>query len=389
MKLLSAGFTQKQCIFTHCDTLFSRLLIRISCRLVHSDNRKIALLDLDAFFAAVEVIKDPSLAKRPFAVGGGGERGVVATANYHARQYGVRSAMPGHQARRLCPDLHFVKPDMPAYKAMSKQVLAILSEYTSLVEPASIDEFYLDLTDNTAFKGSASLTMEAIRAELRALGVSGSAGISCQKMVAKIASEERKPDGQFVVAPDQIVEYLATLSLRRIPGVGPKSQERLQAAGFRNVADIQQADVAKLQRLLGDHAGYLLFQRCSGIDERPVSISRMRKQVSVESTLHRDFTHVKHAEHFLETSLLPSLKKRLGQARWQDVKAKGQTVKLKFSDFTQTTVSRVSNRVSPSLFYQLLHEAWPRAEHRSVRLIGVGITLPDPDENRQLELELE
>ncbi|WP_194756082.1 DNA polymerase IV [Aliidiomarina indica] len=357
--------------------------------MVQSSGRKIALLDLDAFFAAVEVIKDPSLAKRPFAVGGGSDRGVVATANYQARQFGVRSAMPGHQARKLCPDLVFVKPDMAAYKAMSKQVLAVLTEFTPLVEPASIDEFYLDLTENTAFKGSASLTMEAIRSELRLLGVTASAGISSQKMVAKIASEERKPDGQFVVAPDDIYAYLGALSLRRIPGVGPKSQERLAAAGFHKVGDIQICDPSKLQRLLGDHAGLLLHQRCQGIDERPVSLSRMRKQVSVESTLHRDFTHVKHAEQFLETSLLPSLKKRLGEQRWQDVRAKGQTVKLKFSDFTQTTVSRVSNRVSPSLFYQLLHEAWPRAQNRSVRLIGIGITLPDPDEDRQLELALE
>lgn len=354
-----------------------------------SQNRKIALLDLDAFFAAVEVLKQPKLAHVPFAVGGGGERGVVATANYLARKFGVRSAMPGHQARRLCPELVFVKPDMAAYKAMSKRVQEVLLQYTDRVEPASIDEFYLDLTENTAFQGSASLTLEAIRAELRELGVSASAGISSQKMVAKIASEDRKPDGQSVVPPQQIVQYLAALPLRRIPGVGPKSQERLAAAGFHNVSDIQTCHPQKLQRILGEHSGMLLFQRCLGIDERPIQTTRLRKQISVEETLHRDFKHLKEAERFLETTLLASLKRRAGDGRWQDMKAKGQTLKLKFSDFNQTTVSRVSNRVSPSLYYQLLAEAWPRAKGRTIRLIGLGITLPDPEEDRQLELELE
>ena len=143
----------------------------------------------------------PELRNQPFAVGGGGERGVVATCNYLARQFGVRSAMPGHQARKLCPQLIFVKPNMAKYKAMSKRVYEILLRYTDLVEPASIDEFYLDLTANTAYQGSATRTLEAIRSELRSIGITASAGVSSQKMVAKIASEENKPDGQFVVPP--------------------------------------------------------------------------------------------------------------------------------------------------------------------------------------------
>ena len=170
--------------------------------------RKIALLDLDAFFASAEVLRDPSLRNKPFAVGGGSERGVVATANYLAREFGVRSAMSGAHARRLCPHLHFVPPDHRYYRELSKQVLAVLRDVTEIVEPASIDEFYLDLTDNQTFQGSASLTMEAIRKRLRDMGLTASAGISCQKMVAKIASEERKPDGQFVVPPDQVVAYI-------------------------------------------------------------------------------------------------------------------------------------------------------------------------------------
>src|SRR5690554_3258875 len=226
------------------------------------NTRKIALLDLDAFFASAEVLRDPSLRNRPFAVGGGGERGVVATANYLARQFGVRSAMSGAHARRLCPELHFVMPDHSYYRELSKQVLAVLLETTELVEPASIDEFYLDLTDNTQFHGSASVTMESIRHQLRGMGLTASAGISNQKMVAKIACEERKPDGQFVVPPDEVLNYIAQLPLKRIPGVGPKSLERLNYAGFFTGRDIQHCALPRLQELLGDKSGWLLYQRC-------------------------------------------------------------------------------------------------------------------------------
>jgi DNA polymerase-4 len=351
--------------------------------------RKIALLDLDAFFASAEVLRDPSLQHRPFAVGGGGERGVVATANYLARQFGVRSAMSGAYARRLCPDLHFVAPDHGYYRQLSRQVLAILQEFTELVEPASIDEFYLDLTDNTAFQGSASRTLEAIRERLRAIGLSASAGISNQKMVAKIASEERKPDGQYVVPPEQVDDYIAQLTLKRIPGVGPKSLERLNLLGFYHGHDVQLADVAKLQQILGDKAGWLLHQRCMGIDPRAVVTERARKSVGVEETLRHDLLQLRAVEQFLDDTLLPQLLKRLGCQRWQDTAIKSQTVKLKFTDFQQTTVSRTGSKASPSLFYQLVREAWERREQRGVRLIGLSVMLPDPDDYLQLELALE
>lgn len=353
------------------------------------NTRKIALLDLDAFFASAEVLRDPSLRDRPFAVGGGSERGVVATANYLARQFGVRSAMSGAHARRLCPHLHFVSPDHRYYRELSRQVLAVLQQATDQVEPASIDEFYLDLTENKDYHGSASLTMEAIRGELRKLGLTASAGISCQKMVAKIASEEQKPDGQFVVPPDQVVPYIAQLSLKRIPGVGPKSLERLQHAGFYTGLDIQAAKLERLQRLLGEKAGWLLQQRCNGIDQRPVVTERTRKSVGCEETLRHDFQQLRQLEKFLDEVLLPQLQKRLGQSRWQDTHIKSQTVKLKFSDFQQTTVSRTAKTASPSLFYQLLREAWDRRDQRGVRLVGLSVALPDPDEQLQLELDLD
>ncbi|MDX1706567.1 DNA polymerase IV [Pseudidiomarina sp.] len=352
--------------------------------------RKFALLDLDAFFASAEVLRDPSLQHRPFAVGGGGERGVVATANYLAREFGVRSAMPGSHARRLCPHLHFVTPDHAYYRQLSRQVLAILKEVTDQVEPASIDEFYLDLSANTQFQGSASLTMEAIRARLRdELRLTASAGISNQKMVAKIASEERKPDGQFVVAPDQVVPYIGQLTLKRIPGVGPKSLERLNQAGFYLGRDVQAAEIAALQSILGDKAGWLLYQRCQGIDPRSIVTERVRKSVGVEETLRTDLFQLRQIDLFVNDVLLPQLLRRLGTSRWQDTHIKTQTVKLKFTDFQQTTVSRTGSKASPSIFYQLLREAWDRRDGRGVRLIGLSVALPDPDDQLQLELELE
>lgn len=353
------------------------------------DTRKIALLDLDAFFAAVEVLRDPALAKVPFAVGGSGDRGVVATANYLARKFGVHSAMPGHQARKLCPQLVFVKPDIAAYKEKSLQIQQRLLEITPYMEPASIDEFYLDLTDNTHCRGSASLTMEMIRQELREMGVSGSAGISNQKMVAKIASEEHKPDGQFVVEPAQVYAYIAQLPLGKIPGIGPKSLLRLQRMGLHLGQDIQQYELSKLQTLLGDKAGYVLHQRCQGIDPRAVITSRIRKSVGTEETLRQDMTSLRAVEQFTEQHLFPSLKRRLKISRWQDARVKTQTVKLKFNDFQQTTVSRATNRISPSIFYSLLEQAWARRANRSVRLIGLSVTLPDPDSAKQLELQLD
>lgn len=351
--------------------------------------RKIVLLDLDAFFASVEIIRDPSLAQVPFAVGGEGERGVVATANYLARKFGVRSAMPSHQARKLCPQLVFVPADIAAYKAHSQAIQQRLLQITPYMEPASIDEFYLDLTDNTLFRGSASLTVEMIRAELRAMGTPASAGISNQKMVAKIASEERKPDGQFLVEPEHVYAYIAQLPLQKIPGVGPKSAQRLQNAGFHFGRDVQHSDLPPLQQLLGDKAGYILHQRCQGIDPRAVMTSRVRKSVGTEETLRHDLQSLRAVEQFAERQLLPALKRRLKVTRWQDVNIKTQTVKLKFNDFQQTTASQASNRISPSIFYSLLREAWDRRQGRTVRLIGLSVTLPDPDTAKQLELELD
>jgi DNA polymerase-4 len=351
--------------------------------------RKIALLDLDAFFASAEELRNPKLKNRPFAVGGGGERGVVATANYLARQYGVRSAMPGSQARKLCPQLTFVKPDGSYYRELSNQVLEVLYEVTHRVEPASIDEFYLDLTHNELYRGSATLTMNAVRERIRSLGITGSAGISNQKMVAKIASEERKPDGQFVVPPDEVFGYIAKLNLKQIPGVGPKSQQVLTNYGLMTGKDIQSIELQQLQEILGEKAGYVLFERCHGRDKREVVTERIRKSVGVEQTLTSDMKLESTAQTYVQENLLPKLRERMKVKHWREQPIRSQTLKLKFSDFTQTTVSRSTQFVSPSLFYELLSEAWQRGKGKGVRLLGISAALPDPSEQLQLELELD
>lgn len=368
-------------------------LLREACSMLSkkpkSIQRKIALLDLDAFFAAAETLKNPALLQQPFAVGSTGERGVVATCNYLARSFGVRSAMPAKQAKQLCPQLIFVSPDFPFYKQLSKQVYALCQNYTDLIEPASIDEFYLDLSHSNQYQGSATLIMEALRGEIRALGITGSAGISNQKMVAKIASDDNKPDGQTVIAPHEVLNYLAHLPLNRIPGVGPKSYEKLTAAGLKIGHDIQQADIGLLQHLLGVKHGYSLYQRCRGIDNRPVVTSRVRKQVSVEDTLHKDLYAKEQACEFLQSTLLQALQKRLAEPELTKVRIRTQTVKLKFSDFKQTTVSRASERIDPGLFYQLLETAWQRRGNRGVRLIGIGVTLPLPHAQLQQEFSFD
>lgn len=348
--------------------------------------RKIALIDLDAFFASVEVLKDPTLAHVPFAVGGQGQRGVVATCNYLAREFGVRSAMSSFQAKQLCPHLRFVPVDHARYRQVSQRIYQLLLEYTPDVEAASIDEFYLDLSQATIFKGSATYIVQDIRNRIRHLGITASAGISNQKMVAKIASDDQKPDGQTVIAPEQVLPYIAQLTLNRIPGVGPKTHQKLNQAGFYTGQDIQQSSLSMMQHLLGEKHGYRLYQRCHGIDNRPVQIHTQRKQISVEETLTIDLFHYQEAQLFLEAELIKQLQQRMHRHSQVNSPIQTQTVKLKFSDFKQTTVSRSSVRLNTELFSQLLEEAWQRRQQRGVRLIGIGVTLAEPEDTHQLEL---
>ncbi len=350
-------------------------------------NKKIALLDLDAFFASCEILKNPTLNDIPFAVGSKEKRSVVTTCNYLARPFGVRSALPMHKALQLCPHLTVVPKDMPFYKQMSDQVYNILRNYSDIIEPASIDEFYIDLTHNDKFGGSASLTMEQIRKDIQSLGITGSAGISSQKMVAKIASDENKPNGQFVVPPDAIKDYIAAVPLKRIPGVGPVTQKKLEPHGLITGKDIQQVDFGLLVHLLGHNFAQSLYQRCQGIDNRDVQSHYKHKSVSVEYTLAQDINTAEEGLQFFENQLWQPLIKRFQRIDPQ-MRLHNQTVKLKMNDFSITTMTKKTHHLSVDIFRKLIIDIWPRTKGRSVRLIGIGVELADEQEKRQLELDL-
>ncbi|SHI11269.1 DNA polymerase IV [Ferrimonas marina] len=346
------------------------------------EQRKIIHIDMDCFFAAVEMRDNPELRDKPIAVGGPASgRGVISTCNYAAREFGVRSAMPSSEALRRCPDLILVPGRMSVYKAVSQQIRQIFQRYTDLIEPLSLDEAYLDVTDSRHCRGSATLMAQQIRAEIEAeTGLTASAGIAPNKFLAKIASDENKPNGQCVVLPKQCAEFAAALPLRKIPGVGPRTAERLAQRGLHTGADVLKQDPAELAQWLGKF-GPVLYQRAQGIDPRQVQTHRERKSVGVETTVAQDLgSEAACLDKLL--SLLPELSRRLGERPF-----KGINVKLKFSDFQQTTVSGQGQSLDPQALRGLLHTGYQRGEGRGVRLVGVSVTLAP--EQPQLALGLE
>lgn len=345
--------------------------------------RKIIHVDMDCFFAAVEMRDNPEYRGRPLAVGGAADsRGVIATCNYEARAFGVRSAMPSSEAKRRCPELLLVRGRMAEYKAVSEQIRAIFARYTELIEPLSLDEAYLDVTDCPVCQGSATLIAQRIRAEILAeTGLTASAGIAPNKFLAKIASDENKPNGQFVIPPGRTAEFAATLPLRKIPGVGPKTAERLAELGLHTGADVLARTPEQLAGWLGKF-GPVLHQRAQGIDPRPVQPHRERKSVGVETTLARDLTGAEACYQILE-GLLPELERRLrGRA------FKGVQVKLKFHDFQQTTLAQQATMLEPTQLKAMVTGAFDRGEGRRVRLVGVAVTLASGEAEQAQQLPL-
>ena len=246
--------------------------------------RKIIHIDMDAFYASVEQRDDPSLRGRPIAVGHDGPRGVVSTASYEARPYGVRSALPSVTARRLCPELIFVPARFDVYKAVSQQVRDIFREYTELVEPLSLDEAFLDVTHER----SATLVAREIKARIRReTGLTASAGVSVNKMLAKIASDYRKPDGLFTIAPEQVSGFVAGLPVERFFGIGEVTARKMHALGIRTGADLGLWDEAALVHHFGK-AGHAYYGYARGVDEREVEPHRVRKSVGAETTFAED-----------------------------------------------------------------------------------------------------
>lgn len=336
---------------------------------------KIVHIDCDCFFAAIEMRDDPRLVGRPLAVGGTPERrGVIATCNYEARAFGVRSAMASRQALALCPQLLIVRPRFEAYKAASQQIHAILQEYTELIEPLSLDEAYLDVTDSPHFSGSATRIAQDIRRRVREqLGITVSAGVAPNKFLAKIASDWHKPDGLCVIAPAQVDEFVAALPVARLHGVGKVTGERLARLGVLRCGDLREWPRLALLREFGSF-GERLWQLARGIDERPVQVERRRQSLSVEHTFERDLPDLAACMVELPV-LLEQLERRLERLD-ERYRAGKPLIKLKFHDFTQTTLEQTGVGRDIDSYRRLLAAAFVRGG-KPVRLIGVGVRLID------------
>ncbi|MDF1663298.1 MAG: DNA polymerase IV [Planctomycetota bacterium] len=337
--------------------------------------RKIVHVDMDAFYASVEQLDQASLRGKPVIVGGlPKSRGVVCAASYEARAFGVHSAMPSSQAFRLCPHAVFIRPNFQRYKELSSQIQTIFRNYTSLVEPLSLDEAYLDVTENNLGLSSATKVAQAIREEiLQNTGLTASAGVAPNKFLAKIASDMDKPDGLFVISPKRIQEVLSQLPVRRIPGIGPVSEQRCLKKGIRIATDFLRHSPEQLEAWFGS-AGPRYLSFAKGIDKRPVRPSRTRKSISVEDTFGEDISSLSQA-----LSMLDKLSKKL-EERLQRSKSSGYTLtlKVKYADFEQITRSRTVDWpiLAHSDLMELSKELIGSTDigQRPIRLLGLGLS---------------
>jgi DNA polymerase-4 len=333
--------------------------------------RKFIHIDMDCFYAAVEMRDNPSLRNKPIAIGGRSRRGVLSTANYIARQYGVRAAMSNYKALQLCPDLVLVPGRMEVYRDVSSQIRSIFARYTDLIEPLSLDEAFLDVTDSKACQGSATFIANQIRTEIeQETGLTASAGIAPIKFLAKIASDENKPNGYCVIAPHQVEAFLLALDLKKIPGVGKVTLEKLHANGFKVGKDVVSAGYNNMVARFGNFGGEL-FRKCNGEIIGRVNTSRERKSLSVEHTYEYDKTSLEACLNELPV-LYEELIKRLEKRQLLD-KITKLTVKVKFNDFIATTADQIASNLDISVLAALMEKAYARGGKKGVRLLGVGV----------------
>lgn len=346
-----------------------------------SSPRKIIHIDCDSFYASVEMLDDPSLKGRPIAVGGASDRrGVLCTCNYEARRFGVHSAMPTAQAKKLCPQLLVLPTRMSRYKEVSSQIHRIMHQYTDAIEPLSLDEAYLDVTAKNHLQGSATRMAQAIRQEVAdTIGVTVSAGVAPNKFLAKIASDWNKPNGLCVITPEQVADFVTRLPVAKIHGVGKVTNQKLQQLGIVTCGDIQQQSPLALARRFGKF-GEHLHQLAQGIDHRPVKTTRQRKSLSVEHTYPQDLSNLDKCIHQLP-KLTSELNDRLARLK-QKMAIKKSFVKVKFHDFTTTTMECCVNEPELDIYQQLCADAFKRG-NRPVRLLGVGVRFHTPANTAQ------
>ncbi len=335
--------------------------------------RTIIHIDMDCFYAAIEERENPELRGRPVGVGGSSRRGVLTTANYVARRFGCRSAMPVFKALELCPQLVLVPVRFDLYRAESARIRAIFGRFTETIEPLSLDEAYLDVSH---LRSSGAAVAREIRAQIREeTGLTASAGIGPNKLVAKIASDWDKPDGQKEVAPDEVDAFMHELPVGRLWGVGRKMREKLAALGVETCGDLRRFDKIELSRRFGSW-GLELHDLCRGIDPREVRPNRIRKSLSSERTFGENVTTLEALRPVMR-AMLEGLREDLDR-KHSDRAVRSLVVKLKFADFERTTAERARPAVDPEVFDELLEEAWKRGGNRPVRLLGVGVRFRDP-----------
>jgi DNA polymerase-4 len=336
--------------------------------------RKIIHIDMDAFYASVEQRDNPELRGKPVAVGGSRERGVVAAASYEAREFGVHSAMPSVTAKRKCPDLIFVKPRFDFYKAVSLQIRAIFAAYTPIIEPLSLDEAYLDVTENLNGIVPATQIAETIRAEIRTeTGLTASAGVSYNKFLAKLASDHRKPDGLFVITPKMGPAFVEKLPVEKFHGVGPVTAAKMNRLGVKTGFDLKEQTLAFLQQHFGKTGPYY-FWIARGVDERPVRVDRVRKSLGAENTFSADIFTFEAACEVLR----PIIEKVWRTCEGAEIRGRTVTLKVKYADFQQITRSRTSQALFSTraeieqLSYALLEPLFPVT--KGIRLLGMTLS---------------
>jgi len=343
--------------------------------------RKIIHVDMDAFFASVEQRDNPELSGLPVAVGGAGGRGVVAAASYEARKFGVRSAMPSVTAKRLCPDLVFVKPHFDRYQEVSAQIRAIFRHHTPHVEPLSLDEAFLDVTDDLHGIGSATRIAQLIRASIREqTQLTASAGVSYNKFLAKLASDQNKPDGLCVIRPGEGAKFVAGLPVRRFHGVGPRGAEKMATLGIATGADLAGKDLVFLRAHFGSFAEYL-FRAARGVDLRPVRADRARKSIGGERTFSGDISSGSQLREVLDNIV------EIVWTRIAEKSARGRTVtlKLKYTDFQSATRARSLGRAvaDRAEFSALAHEILEAELPLALPIRLMGLTLSNLEGERE------
>ncbi len=349
--------------------------------------RKIIHIDMDAFFASVEQLDDPLLRGKNVAVGGTGPRSVVSAASYEARRFGVRSAMPSVIAKRLCPDIIFVRGRFDRYQEESEAIFKILSRYSDLVEPLSIDEAFLDVTCDKLKIGSAILTARKIKADIKAeRGLTASAGVSYNKFLAKMASDIKKPDGLFVILPDDAIPFIDNLLVDKFYGIGKVTAEKMHNLGIHHGSDLRRWDEESLIRNFGK-AGSFFYQMVRGIDERPVECESVRKSVGAETTFDKDLTR----QFEIIAELYHVEEEVMKRVRESDFHGRTVTLKIKFSDFRQITRSHTLNHYVDD--FKTLHDQITSLRKSldlskvRIRLLGVTVSsLESGDGERQLGL---